>query len=115
MNEPLKALFLKLGVELNKNISNLLTLNPDEAVQDIRRGIEEVTKEIEATGDISLMNKLHTELKMIDKLGGLGNIVPSEGLTFTYTPTGSKEQKIYKFTGIFAPVNQILGSLKFSR
>lgn len=115
MNEPLKALFLKLGVELNKNISNLLTLNPDEAVQDIRRGIEEVTKEIEATGDISLMNKLHTELKMIDKLGGLSKIVPSEGLTFTYTPTGSKEQKIYKFTGIFAPVNQILGSLKFSR
>ena len=106
---------MKLGVELNKNISNLLTLNPSEAVQEIRQGIEEVTREIEATGDISLMDKLQHELKMIDRLGGLDNIVPSEGLTFTYTPDDETEPRIYKFTGIFAPVNQILGSLKFSR
>jgi hypothetical protein len=115
MIEPLKALFLKLGVELNKNISNLLTLNPSQAVQEIRQGIEEVTREIEATGDLSLMDKLQHELKMINKLGGLDNIVPTEGLTFTYTPEGETEPRIYKFTGIFAPVNQILGSLKFSR
>ena len=110
-----KTLFLKLGVQLNKNISNLLTLNPDEAVQDIRRGIEEVTREIESTGDMTLMAKLQKELNMIEKLGGLKEIVPTEGLTFTYTPKGTDEQKIYKFTGIFAPVNQILGSLKFAR
>ena len=115
MIEPLKALFLKLGVELNNNISNLLTLNPSQAVQEIRQGIEEVTREIEATGDLTLMNKLQHELKMISKLGGLDTIVPSEGLTFTYTPDGESKPKIYKFTGIFAPVNQILGSLKFSR
>ena len=115
MIDPLKTLFLKLGVELNKNISNLLTLNPSQAVQEIRQGIEEVTRDIEATGDLSLMDKLQHELKMINKLGGLDNIVPSEGLTFTYTPDGESEPRIYKFTGIFAPVNQILGSLKFSR
>lgn len=115
MIEPLKALFLKLGVELNNNISNLLTLNPSQAVQEIRQGIEEVTREIEATGNLELMDKLKKELKMIDKLGGLDKIVPSEGLTFTYTPDGESEPRIYKFTGIFAPVNQILGSLKFSR
>lgn len=115
MIDPLKTMFLKLGVELNNNISNLLTLNPSQAVQEIRQGIEEVTREIEATGDISLMDKLHHELKMINKLGGLDSIVPSEGLTFTYTPPGENEPRIYKFTGIFAPVNQILGSLKFSR
>ena len=83
MIDPLKTLFLKLGVELNNNISNLLTLNPSQAVQEIRQGIEEVTREIEATGDISLMDKLLHELKMINKLGGLDSIVPSEGLTFT--------------------------------
>jgi len=115
MIEPLKALFLKLGVEMNNNITNLLTLNPSQAVQEIRQGIEEVTKDIEKTGDLSLMDKLKKELKMIDKLGGLDKIVPSEGLTFTYTPDGETEPRIYKFTGIFAPVNQILGSLKFSR
>lgn len=115
MIDPIKTLFLKLGVELNKNISNFLTLNPASAVQEIRQSIEQVTREIEATGDLSLMDKLKKELKMIDKLGGLDSIVPSEGLTFTYTPEGSDSPKIYKFTGSFAPVNQILGSLKFSR
>ena len=115
MIDPLKELFLKLGVELNKNIANLLTLNPTTAVQEIRQGIEEVTREIEATGDISLMDKLKTELNMINRLGGLEEIVPTEGLTFTYTADGDSEPRIYKFTGMFAPVNQILGSLKFSR
>lgn len=115
MVEPFKSLFLKLGVELNKNIANLLTLNPEDAVQEIRRGIEEVTREIEQTGDLSLMNKLKKELKLIDQAGGLNEIVPTEGLTFTYTPEGETKPKIYKFTGIFAPINQILGSLKFSR
>lgn len=115
MIDPLKELFLKLGVELNKNIANLLTLNPTTAVQEIRQGIEEVIRDIEATGDISLMDKLKTELNMINRLGGLEKIVPTEGLTFTYTPDGESEPRIYKFTGMFAPVNQILGSLKFSR
>lgn len=115
MIDPVKTLFLQLGVELNKNISNFLTLNPDSAVQEIRQSIDQVTREIEATGDLGLMAKLQKELKMIDKLGGLDSIVPSEGLTFTFTPEGSDEPKIYKFTGSFAPVNQILGSLKFSR
>ena len=115
MIDPMKELFLKLGVELNKNISNLLTLNPSQAAQEIRQGIDEVIRDIESTGDISLLDKLKKELNMINRLGGLEKIVPTEGLTFTYTPQGQSEPKIYKFTGMFAPVNQILGSLKFSR
>ena len=40
-------------------------------------------------------------------IGGSSAIVPSEGLVFKY------KGKIYKFTGAFAPINQILGSLRF--
>lgn len=115
MIEPIKLLFLKLGAEILKNLSNFLTLNPTEAVQNMRQQIEDVTKEIERSGDLSLIDKLKQHLKTIDKLGGLDAIVPTEGLTFTYTPVGESKPRIYKFTGIFAPVNQILGSLKFSR
>ena len=39
--------------------------------------------------------------------GGLDSIVPSEGIVFKY------KGKVYKFTGAFAPVNQILGLLTF--
>ena len=115
MNEPLKMLFLDLGVEVNENISNLLTLNPDSAVQEIRQGIDEVIQGVKQTGDESLMQKLQYELKLIERLGGLSKIVPTEGLTFTYTPVDGGEPKVYKYTGIFAPVNQILGLLKFQR
>ena len=34
---------------------------------------------------------------------------PSEGLVFKF------KGKVYKFTGFFAPINQILGLEKFSR
>ena len=115
MNEPLKTVFLQVGVEVNKNMSNLLTMNPSEAAAEIRHEIDKVTAEIEKTGDLSLMDKLKTELKTIQKLGGLEEMIPSEGLTFTYTPKGESVPKIFKLTAWFAPVNQILGSLKFSR
>ena len=114
MIEPLKMLFLRLGVEINENISNLLTLNPDSAVQEIRQGIDEVTKAVKETNDDTLMDKLQYELKLIQRLGGLAKVVPTEGLTFTYT-TNEGDVNVYKYTGIFAPVNQILGLLKFAR
>jgi len=40
---------------------------------------------------------------------GIENIIPSEGLVFMYNGNP------YKFTGTFAPVNQILGTLKFAK
>ena len=53
--------------------------------------------------------KLELELKRIEKLGGFDAIVPSEGVVFTY------QGNTYKLTGAFAPVNQILGVLKYAR
>ena len=46
-------------------------------------------------------------IEKLEAIGGASAIVPSEGLVFKY------KGKIYKFTGAFAPINQILGSLKF--
>jgi hypothetical protein len=52
---------------------------------------------------------LKKNLQKINSIGGTSSIVPSEGLVFKY------KGNMYKFTGAFAPVNQILGALKFSR
>ena len=41
--------------------------------------------------------------------GGFEKIVPSEGLVFMY------KNKVYKLTGLFEPINQITGLLKFNR
>ena len=48
-------------------------------------------------------------MKIFQKLGGFDAIVPVEGVVFVY------KGNTYKLTGAFAPVNQILGVLKYAR
>ena len=55
------------------------------------------------------LQKLKTELARIQRLGGFDSIVPTEGIVFVYGGN------TYKLTGAFAPVNQILGVLKYAR
>ena len=58
-------------------------------------------------GDVDKLKKLKLQIEKLQAIGGLDAVVPSEGVVFKY------KGKIYKFTGAFAPINQILGSLKF--
>ena len=52
-------------------------------------------------------DRLKIQLDRLNAIGGLEAVVPSEGLVFKY------KGKTYKFTGAFAPVNQIVGLLNF--
>ena len=58
-------------------------------------------------GDIKKLSRLKTQLDRLNAIGGTKAIVPSEGLVFKY------KGKTYKFTGAFAPVNQITGLIYF--
>ena len=51
--------------------------------------------------------EVKTQLDRLNAIGGLKSVVPSEGITFVF------KGKLYKYTGAFAPANQILGMLKF--
>ena len=107
--QPFESIFLKLGAEIMKNVSNFLAPNPAAAVQDIRKEIAQVIRDLRSTGDISKMALLKTQLDKIKRLGGFEKIVPVEGIVFVYGGN------TYKLTGAFAPINQILGTLKYSR
>jgi len=48
-------------------------------------------------------------LKRIEAAGGFKKLVPTEGIVFVY------KGKTYKLTGLFAPVNQLLGLTRYSR
>ena len=65
-------------------------------------------QKIKDTGDENQLAVLQQQIERLEDIG-VDNIVPSEGLVFIYNG------KPYKFTGAFAPVNQILGMLKFQR
>jgi hypothetical protein len=107
--EPFESIFLKLGAEVLKNASNFLAANPAKAVQDIRKDLAAVLKDVKSSNNIETLDKLKLELNRIKRLGGFEKIVPVEGIVFTYGG------ETYKLTGAFAPVNQILGTLKYSR
>jgi len=107
--EPFESIFLRLGSVVLKNAQNFLAVNPAKSVQTIKAELAQLIKELETTNDIKTLDKLKTELVRIQRLGGFEAIVPSEGIVFTY------KGNTYKLTGAFAPVNQILGVLKYQR
>ena len=104
---PFETLFLSLGTEVLKNVSGFLAANPNKTIQSIRKGVQRAVKELSGSSDLSKIEKMKSELQKIQAIGGMEAIVPSEGLVFTY---GGKN---YKLTGEFAPINQILGMLKY--
>jgi len=107
--EPFESIFLRLGAVVLQNASNFLAVNPSKAVQEIKTELAQLIREFQQASDPKTLDKLKVELGRIQRLGGFDAIVPSEGIVFIY------RGHTYKLTGAFAPVNQILGVLKYSR
>jgi hypothetical protein len=107
--EPFESLFLRLGAVVLQNAQNFLAANPSKSAQELKRDLADLIRELQTTNDINSIKKLEHELRRIQRLGGFEAIVPSEGVVFVYGGN------TYKLTGAFAPVNQILGVLKYAR
>jgi hypothetical protein len=112
--KPIETLFLKLGVRILRNIENLTTLNPDSAKRTIKQDLSAAIRSIQNAADTETLEDndaairfLKRELTRLKDIGGFEAIVPTEGLVFKY------KGKLYKLTGAFAPINQILGYLRF--
>jgi hypothetical protein len=105
--KPFEVLFFDVGAEILKNISGYLAASPDKAVQKIRKDVIKAIKTVKNSKDVKKINTLRLQLDKLNSIGGLSSIVPSEGIVFKY------KGKTYKFTGAFAPVNQIVGLLNF--
>ena len=98
-----ERIFLELGVEILHNISDYLSVVPTDAIKDMKKRIAAKIKVIQKSKDLASLAKLKTELKRIKDLGGFEKLVPTEGIVFVY------KGKTYKLTGLFAPINQLLG------
>ena len=95
-----------------QNVENLVALNPNDSVRKIKQDLRQAIEDIKAsandnTVDDSALVFLKRELRRLKDIGGFGAVLPTEGLVFKYNG------KLYKLTGAFAPINQILGYLKF--
>ena len=106
--EPFENLFLELGAKVLTNVDNLISASPDSAVRNIKKDLKSTISNLYKGGDLNKVSQLRRHLERLNKAGGFKRIVPSEGLVFNY------KGKTYKLTGTFAPINQILGSLKYA-
>lgn len=112
--KPIENLFLKLGVYTLSNVSQLVALNPNDSVRKIKADLDNAIQQIRAAAkspqmgdDDTSMQFLKRELQRLKDIGGFKAILPLEGIVFKYNG------KLYKLTGAFSPINQILGYLKF--
>lgn len=103
----LKMLFLELGTELIPTINNTLTKQSGDT-NSIKDNIRSTVERIKQSGNSQQIEALKKNWNIITLLGGVDKIVPCEGIVFTFKNT------TYKLTGIFAPVNQLLGIAKYN-
>jgi hypothetical protein len=106
---PLESMFLEIGTEMMKNISSFLSANPTEAAEAMRKEIDATISKIRTNGDETDVEKMEHELTRVSAAGGLESIVPTEGITFVF------KGKLYKYTGIFAPLHQIRSILAYKK
>ena len=105
--KPFETLFFEVGAEVLKNVKGFMAANPNKTVQGIRKKLNAAISNVKAGGDKKKLNTLKLQLDKLNKIGGVNAIVPSEGIVFKY------KGKTYKFTGAFAPINQITGLISF--
>ena len=104
---PLEDAIHDFAVEMLRGVHSLYVLDNDAEVQRMRKEVENAIRGIQQTGDEDELGKLKAQL---GKLKDIDNISSAaEGFVFNY------DGITYKFTGNFAPVNQIMGILRYGK
>ena len=106
---PFEDLFLELGSVILKNASNFVAANPEKEMQRLHNQIRTEAEAIKKGGSVDQIKKVEAELERLNRIGGIESIIPTEGIVFTY------KGKIFKLTGTFAAINQLMGIIKYGR
>lgn len=104
---PLEDIVHDFSVEALRGLESAFILDNPREVKRMKDEVSGAISAIEQSGNeeaIAILNKQLEKLKTIDNVS-----TASEGFVFDY------DGKTYKFTGNFAPINQLLGLFRFGR
>lgn len=104
--KPIKILVLKLGADSISRITDTLAANNPQAAEQMIDAVQQAIASIKQSNDPNKLSKLEQNLDLLNSIG-MEKISSTEGLVFNYG------DRIYKLTGAFAPVNQIIGMIKY--
>lgn len=105
--QPLSKMFGRLATDVLKNVIDFLANNPNDVIVDLKSKLEDAIKQIKQSNNEKWLSILDYNLRRISDYGGLDLLSPTEGLVFRY------KNKYYKLTGLFAPLNTIIGTPKY--
>ena len=104
---PVELAIHDMAVEVLRGIASVLTAGHDEELDRLKAELESAKEAIMSARDADADTRRSMMDQQLQKLGDPSNIASSlEGIVFE-EPPGSKE--LYKLTGAFAPLNQIIG------
>lgn len=105
---PVQNLVIEAGILLLKNLSGFIAMNPDETSQNLANDIQATIDMYNQNPELFNDAKKKIFSKNIKKLiDWKQNISPTEGVVFMY------KGKVYKMTGQFGPINQIVNLLRY--
>jgi len=105
---PVELAIHDLAIEVLQGLTSALTGGHDEELERLRSTLEDAKEKIISAKDAKSETRREMLAKQLKKLGDPSNIGSSmEGIVFEHPP-GSKA--LYKLTGAFAPLNQIIGA-----
>ena len=75
---------------------------------ELKKAIQQIKSFAKTDNEgIAALKFLKRELARLQDIGGFNAILPTEGIVFKYN------EKLFKLTGAFAPINQLLGYMRF--
>ena len=104
---PIERAISDFAIEVLRGMQSFFVSDHDSEVQRLRAELEDAVKKLQSAkgGDAKAIGDML--VRHLEKLGHVENVAQSiEGVVFEYPP-GSKQ--LYKLTGSFAMVNQIIG------
>ena len=107
--QPVENIIHDFSVEILKGLQSVFIVDTDKEIQRQREELAKAVNDITRIGpeDPKAMEVLQVNLNKIKDMGNLST--PMEGIVFDY------DGHTYKFTGNFAPLNQIMGMFRYAR
>lgn len=104
---PIERAVNAVAVAVLSGMCSALVSNRDVEIQRVRQELSRTVKELSEIDSPLVRAKLTAQLERMQTLDEYSQAL--EGVVFKH------RSKFYKFTGTFAPVNQILGMLRYER
>jgi len=105
--EPIEEIIHDFSVEMLKGLESLFILDNKKEAERIKNEVAGAIKAIENSGNEKALEILQKQMNKIKKVENISTA--AEGFVFDH------DGMTYKFTGNFAPINQILGIFKYGR